>query len=132
MVGHRVVEFGDGYAVGAVESTGWYCLRVNAIPGASGRVVYVPTRAIEWVDATARAIVLAPGIGIEEMLAAPEPSAGNAGARHRSPEWWADLLAHYGYGVPGPGWTSDPAGVVAREAGDDRFRHARRAIAGLS
>jgi hypothetical protein len=74
MVGYRVVELPDGNAVGEVEGIGWYCLRVHGIPGAPGRVVYVPARANASVDAAAGEIRLAAGIGIDEMLAAPVPS----------------------------------------------------------
>lgn len=131
MVGYRVVESGDASAIGEVDGIGWYCLRVHNVRDAPGRVVYVPARAIDRVDASAGAVILAPGIGVHEMLAAPVPSASAAGDWHRSPEWWADLLAYYGYWVPGPGWTSG-RGAEVTDSGTDRFRHARRAIAGLS
>jgi len=130
MIGDRVVEFGGDDAIGAVEWIGWYCLRVQRIPGAPGRVVYVPAGAIDAVDPAARTIVLAAGIGIDQMLAAPVPSASERGTWHRSPEWWADLLAHYGYWVPEPAWASARPVADAGATGDDRFRHARRAIAG--
>jgi hypothetical protein len=132
MIGYRVVEVGGDDAIGEVEGIGWYCLRVHRIPGAPGRVVYVPARAIVSVGPASRAIVLAAGIGIDQMLAAPVPSACDSGAWHRSPEWWADLLAHYGYWAPEPAPVGAPPAAATGEAGDDRFRHARRAIAGLS
>jgi hypothetical protein len=131
-IGYRVTEFGDGKSIGEVEGIGWYCLRVHKVRDAPGRVVYVPARAIDCIDPAAAAVVLAAGIAVDEMLAAPVPSTSAGGDWHRRPEWWADLLAHYGYWVPGPGWTSGRVGVEAADSGVDRFRHARRAIAGGS
>jgi len=132
MIGYRVVAFGGGPVIGEVEGIGWYCLRVHRIPGHPGRVVYVPARGIAFVDPPAGAVGLAPGIGVAEVLAAPVPSVTDAGAWHRSPEWWADLLAHFGYWIPDPGWPVGRARSLGADAGDDRFRHARRAVAGLS
>ncbi len=56
MIGYRIVELGGDDAIGEVAGIGWYCLRVHRVPGAPGRVVVVPARAVDSVEAAARAI----------------------------------------------------------------------------
>ena len=48
------------------------------------------------VDEATDTIFLAEGVTIEKVLDAPPPPDESADGWHKSNEWWADLLGHYG------------------------------------
>jgi hypothetical protein len=91
------VRTADGArAVGEVEGVRPNGVRLHRLVGHPGHHGYLPVEALERIDAATNTIFLRTGIGVEEIVDAPPPPGEEADGWRKSPEWWADLLGHYG------------------------------------
>jgi hypothetical protein len=95
LVGYLVRQ-SDGTAVGEVEGVRTAGLRVHKIPGHPHHAGYVPAAAFAGVDHPTNTVILIPDITIRRIVDAPPPPDQAADAWHKSADWWADLLGHYG------------------------------------
>jgi hypothetical protein len=96
LVGYQVRTADGARAVGEVEGVRPHGVRLHRIPGHRGHHGYLPVEALERIDAATNTIVLRSGIGLEEIVDAPPPPGDDPDGWHKSSEWWADLLGHYG------------------------------------
>ena len=99
LVGYLVREHGSEIPIGRVDGVAEGCARVDHISGFPGQVGYLPERAIGVIDPDTSTIELRPGIGIMDVVNAPQPAKPDAFGWHKSPEWWSDLLRHFGLTV---------------------------------
>lgn len=96
LVGYQA-RTGDGATVlGEIEGVRAHGVRIHKIPGHSGRAGYLPMEAIERTDAATNTVFLVAGLGVDEVVNAPLPPDESPEGWHKSSEWWADLLGHYG------------------------------------
>ncbi len=100
LVGYLVRESGSGTPVGQIEGVAEGCARVHRIPGYPGQLGYLPEQAIGAIDPDTSTIDLKPGIGIMDVINAPQPANPDTFGWHTSSEWWSDLLGHFGLSVP--------------------------------
>jgi hypothetical protein len=96
VVGYQVRTRAGSSIVGEVEGVRPHGVRVHKIPGHHGHHGYLPAELIDRVDEATDTIFLAEGVTIEKVLDAPPPPDESADGWHKSNEWWADLLGHYG------------------------------------
>jgi hypothetical protein len=96
VVGYQVRTAGGAAAVGEVEGVGARGMRVYRIPGHPLRRGYVPGEAILWISHGTNTIFLGAGITPDRVAGAPPPPEEGPDDWHKSPDWWADLLGHYG------------------------------------
>ena len=96
VVGYQVRTAGDGDVVGEVEGVRANGMRVYKLRGHRGRRGYVPSAAVLWVSHATNTIFLVEGIDADRVAGAPPPPHEGADDWHMSPDWWADLLGHYG------------------------------------
>ena len=104
MVGYQVREADGRTVVGEVDGVRPSGFRVHKIPHHRHEHGYLPAAAIATVDRVTNTIRLVDGIRRDAILEAPDPPDGSPEAWHRSDDWWADLLGHYGlYDAEGRG-----------------------------
>lgn len=104
MVGYQVREADGRTVVGEVDGVRPSGFRIHKIPHHRRATGYLPAAAIATVDRVTNTIRLVDGIRRDAILEAPDPPDGSPEAWHRSDDWWADLLGHYGlYDAEGRG-----------------------------
>jgi len=91
-----LVRRADGTAVGEVEGVRATGIRVHKIPGYAGRAGYVPVVALAGVGHRTNTVTLIPEITLARLVDAPPPPDQSPDGWHKSADWWADLLGHYG------------------------------------
>jgi hypothetical protein len=96
LVGYQVRTYGGVAAVGEVEGVRPHGVRVHRMPRHPRHHGYLPSEAIAWVSDATNTIFLREGLTLESVLDAPPPPDEGLDAWHKSGEWWADLLGHYG------------------------------------
>jgi hypothetical protein len=106
LVGYQVRE-ADGNVIGEIEGVRPAGVRVHKITGHPGRAGYLPRGAFANVDAATNTVFLCTGLTIEDVLDAPPPPDETPDGWHKSDDWWADLLGHYGL-FESEGRTSEP------------------------
>jgi hypothetical protein len=96
LVGYQVRTLGGASVVGEVEGVRERGLRIHKIPGHRGHHGYLPAETITWISDATNTIFLGDGLGAESVVDAPPPPGADPDGWHKSNEWWADLLGHYG------------------------------------
>jgi hypothetical protein len=96
LVGYQVRTMGGSEVVGEVEGVRAHGLRIHKIPGHPGSRGYLPAEAVTWVADATNTIFVAQGITADLVEGAPPPPYEDPEDWHKSDEWWADLLGHYG------------------------------------
>jgi hypothetical protein len=96
MVGYQARSNDGSTVIGEIEGVRSAGVRVHKIPGHPRHTGYLPTEAIARVDAPTNTVFLAPEVGLAQVLDAPPPPDEGPDDWHKSSEWWADLLGHYG------------------------------------
>src|SRR5438105_11366596 len=96
VVGYQVRTLGGASVVGEVEGVRERGVRVHKIPRHRGHHGYLPAAAIAWISDATNTIFLAEGISAESVADAPPPPGADPDGWHKSDEWWANLLGHYG------------------------------------
>jgi len=96
LVGYEVRTAGGAAVVGEVEGVRPMGMRVYRIPGHAGIRGYVPSGTILWISHGTNTIFLAEGVTADQVAGAPPPPDEGPDDWHTSPDWWADLLGHYG------------------------------------
>jgi hypothetical protein len=95
-VGYQVRTADGAVVIGEVEGVRPGGIRIHKIPGHGRHAGYVPDEMITAVDSSTNTVVLVPGIGIDQVVDAPPPPDASPDGWHKSNDWWADLLGHYG------------------------------------
>ncbi len=95
LVGYQVRD-ADGRVLGEIEGVRPNGVRVHKIPGHPGHAGYLPAAALARVDHATNLVLLSLGISTEHVVDAPPPPDETPDGWHKSAEWWADLLGHYG------------------------------------
>jgi len=90
------VRDAEARPIGEVEGIRADGFRLHRLHGRGTGHAFLPAAAVAGVDRATNTIHLIPGIGLDTVLDAPRPPDGAADAWRKSPEWWADLLGHYG------------------------------------
>lgn len=96
VVGYQVRTADGDHPVGEVEGVRKKGVRVHRIPGHLGHHGYLPAEAIAQIDRATNTIFLREGIDVGDVVDAPPPRGEDPDGWHKSSEWWADLLGHYG------------------------------------
>jgi hypothetical protein len=96
LVGYQARTIDGTTVVGEVEGVRPKGVRIHKIPGHPGHAGYLPAEAIARIDEPVNSIFLVGGIGREQVLDAPPPPDESPQGWHKSADWWADLLGHYG------------------------------------
>ncbi len=94
IIGFQVRAADGTTPLGEVDEVSSRALRIHRIPGHAGHVGFLPLDAIDRVDKATDTVILTGGVDMERLIDAPTPP--DAGAWHKSPDWWASLLGHYG------------------------------------
>ena len=96
LVGYQARTFDAATVVGEMEGVRPNGVRIHKIPGHPGHAGYLPAEAIARVDEPTNSVFLVAGVGREQVLDAPPPPDESPEGWHKSADWWADLLGHYG------------------------------------
>jgi hypothetical protein len=96
IVGYQARDADGSAVIGEVEGVRPRGVRIHKIPGHARRHGYVPGEMIGRIDDATNTVFLAPGIGVDQVVDAPPPPDESTEGWHKSNEWWADLLGHYG------------------------------------
>jgi hypothetical protein len=96
VVGYQVRTAGGAGVVGEVEGVRARGMRLYKIPGNPGRRGYVPSEAVLWVSHGTDTIFLIEGVTADRVAGSPPPADERPDDWHKSDDWWADLLGHYG------------------------------------
>src|SRR5947209_14435034 len=96
VVGYQVRTADGERAVGEVEGVRPQGVRLHRIAGHRGHHGYLPAKALARIDAATNTIFLRQGIDADQIVDAPPPPGEEPDGWHKSSEWWADLLGHYG------------------------------------
>jgi hypothetical protein len=96
LVGYQARTLDGTTVVGEVEGVRPKGVRIHKIPGHPGHAGYLPAEAIARIDEPVNTVFLVEGIGPEQVLDAPPPPDESPEGWHKSADWWADLLGHYG------------------------------------
>lgn len=96
VVGYQARDATGSTVIGEVEGVRPRGVRIHKIPGHPRRHGYLPGEMIDRVDDATNTVFLAAGIGVDQVVDAPPPPDESAEGWHKSTEWWADLLGHYG------------------------------------
>ena len=96
LVGYQARTADGATVVGEIEGVRPNGVRIHKIPGHSGHAGYLPAEAIARIDEPTNTVFLVEGIGPEQVLDAPPPPDESPEGWHKSADWWADLLGHYG------------------------------------
>ena len=95
-VGYQVRTADGAVVIGEVEGVRPEGIRIHKIPGHARHAGYLPDGMVTSVDASTNTVLVASGIGVDEVVDAPPPPDASPDGWHMSPDWWADLLGHYG------------------------------------
>ena len=95
-MGYQARTLDGTTVVGEVEGVRPTGVRIHKIPGHPGHAGYLPAEAIARIDEPTNTVFLVEGIGPEQVLDAPPPPDESPEGWHKSADWWADLLGHYG------------------------------------
>jgi hypothetical protein len=95
-VGYQVRTSGGGAPVGEIEGVRARGVRLHRLPAHPGRHGYLPSEAVSWVSDATNTVFLKEGITPESVVDAPPPPDEAPGDWHKSSDWWADLLGHFG------------------------------------
>jgi hypothetical protein len=95
IVGYQV-RSADQSIIGEIEGVRRRGVRLHKFPGHPGHVGYLPAEAIAEVRESTNTAVVKSGITLTHILDAPHPPNEGADEWHKSNEWWADLLGHFG------------------------------------
>ena len=71
-------------------------VRVHKIPGHARHHGYLPAELMARIDHATDTIFLVEGVTVDKVLDAPPPPDESPDGWHKSEEWWADLLGHFG------------------------------------
>lgn len=96
MVGYQARAADGATVIGEIEGIRPHGVRVHKIPGHAGHAGYLPAAAIARVEDSTNTAFLVAGIGVDQVLDAPPPPDESPDGWHKSEDWWADLLGHYG------------------------------------
>ena len=96
LVGYQARTADGATVVGEIEGVRPNGVRIHKIPGHPGHAGYLPAEAIARIDEPTNTVFLVEGIGPEQVLDAPPPPDESPEGWHKSADWWADLLGHYG------------------------------------
>ena len=96
LVGYQARASDGATVVGEIEGVRPNGVRIHKIPGHSGHAGYLPAEAIARVEEPTNTVFLVVGVGLEQVLDAPPPPDESPEGWHKSADWWADLLGHYG------------------------------------
>ncbi len=96
LVGYQTRASDGATVIGEIEGVRPKGVRIHKIPGHSGHAGYLPAEAIARIDKATNSVFLVEGIGREQVLDAPPPPDESPEGWHKSADWWADLLGHYG------------------------------------
>jgi hypothetical protein len=96
IVGYQVRSADRSTVFGEIEGVRSQGVRIHKSPGQPGRYGYLPGAAIAEIDETMNTAVLKSGITAGHILEAPPPPDERSDQWHKSSEWWANLLGHYG------------------------------------
>jgi hypothetical protein len=96
LVGYQARASDGATVVGEIEGVRPKGVRIHKIPGHPGHAGYLPAEAIARIHAPTNTVFLGEGIGPEQVLDAPPPPDESPAGWHKSADWWADLLGHYG------------------------------------
>ena len=107
VVGYQVRSADGSAVIGEIEGVRTRGIRVHKLTGRPRRTGYIPQEMIGGVEATTNTVFLAPSIEVEQVTAAPPPPDESPDGWHKSSDWWADLLGHYGL-FASEGRTSEP------------------------
>ena len=91
--GYQVRTADRSEAIGEIEGVMAHGVRLHKLTGHAGHAGYLPSEAIARVDKDTDTVYLVHGVEMSTILDAPAPPND---AWRTSPEWWADLLGHYG------------------------------------
>lgn len=95
LVGYQV-RAADDTVIGEIEGVRPAGVRVHKVPGHPSHVGYLPGAAFARIDGATNTVFLHPGPSIDRILDAPPPPEETRDGWHKSTEWWANLLGHYG------------------------------------
>lgn len=95
-LGYVVCTHGNRAVVGEIDGVQARGVRLRNLPGHPGRRGYLPAEAIESADRRTRVATLRIGILPDAVVEAPAPPDERDDGWFTSPDWWADLLGHYG------------------------------------
>ncbi len=95
LVGYQVRETG-GLVIGEIEGVRPAGVRVHKIPRHPHEVGYLPGAAIGRIHDATNTVYLHEGVTLADVLGAPPPPDESPDGWHKSADWWADLLGHYG------------------------------------
>jgi len=93
LVGDQARASDGATVLGEIEGVRPNGVRIHKIPGHSG---YLPPEAIARIEEPTNTVFLVVGVGLEQVLDAPPPPDESPEGWHKSADWWADLLGHYG------------------------------------
>jgi hypothetical protein len=96
LVGYQVRTAGGDRVVGEVEGVRANGMRLHKLAGHPRHHGYLPAEAVATVDERTNTIFLRDGIDASKIVDAPPPPNEDPEDWHKSPDWWADLLGHYG------------------------------------
>jgi hypothetical protein len=96
LVGYQARSHDGAAVIGEIEGVRHAGVRIHKIPGHPRHAGYLPGDAIARVDTATDTVYLAPELTLEHVLDAPPPPGEGPDDWHKSGEWWADLLGHYG------------------------------------
>ena len=96
VVGYQVRSTDGAAVIGEVEGVRPHGIRIHNLPGHRGRAGYLPDEMVGRVNRPANTLFLVAGIGVEQVVNAPPPPDESPDGWHKSTDWWADLLGHYG------------------------------------
>ena len=96
LVGYQTRIHDGTTVVGEIEGVRPKGVRIHKIPGHPGHAGYLPAEAIARIHEATNTVFLVEGIGPEQVLDAPPPPDESPEGWHKSADWWADLLGHYG------------------------------------
>jgi hypothetical protein len=96
MVGYQARAEGGATVIGEIEGVRPNGVRIHKIPGHAGHAGYLPAAAIARIEDSTNTVLVVPGIGIDQVVDAPPPPDESPDGWHKSDDWWADLLGHYG------------------------------------
>ena len=96
VVGYQVRTADGSRPVGEVEGVRPQGMRLHRLRDHAGHHGYLPADAITRIDSATNTIFLREGIDVDAIVDAPPPPNEDPDGWHKSSEWWADLLGHYG------------------------------------
>jgi hypothetical protein len=96
MVGYQARAEGGATVIGEIEGVRPNGVRIHKIPGHARHAGYLPAAAIARIEDSTNTVFVVAGVGIAQVVDAPPPPDESPDGWHKSDDWWADLLGHYG------------------------------------